>query len=426
MNLNSGEVREGRNINNNRTHFNARKNSAKPDLRIFSFVLFYRKKVPTTRRRNLTIVASKMPEFYKSIGNSTDEKEMNGFSAIEIIQLVLYVAITIVGLVGNSMIIITLLGRQTRRVGEYMILNLAITDLATCVISIPLDLAERLSGGFPFGSILCYLIYPFQTVLMAVSVITLLSMSLERHRVVMTPLRPRVLPRTAKMTICISWIVPCLVLIPYALVLRFEGRQCMERWPEDWYVKVFTLTNFALFYVIPLTVIAFSYIRAGLKIRKELNRLDYMMADSHRSQVQYTKKRTLQKMRITKVFIVAVSAFLVCMLPTHAAWIWHDFGQGWESKYFQDVLIFGNILMYANSASNPFIFGSLKNIKSSKCFACCRKSSDADARGGCFYELRVGSSRLYVGREMALKEYNQAEVKLLTKKNKPNVETARV
>lgn len=367
-----------------------------------------------------------MPEFYKSTINSTDNDEADGFSAIGIIQLTLYMAITIIGLVGNSLIVVTLLRRQTRRVGEYLILNLAITDFATCAISIPFDLAERLSGGFPFGSILCYLIYPLQTVLMAVSVITLLSMSLERHRVVMTPLRPRVLPRTAKMAILISWIVPCLVIIPYALVLRLEGKQCMEKWPEDWYVKVFTLTNFALFYVVPLTVIAFSYIRAGLKIRRELHRLDFMMENSHRSQVNYTKKRTLQKMRITKVFVVAVGAFLVCMLPTHASWIWHDFWGGWKSKYFQDVLIFSNILMYANSASNPFIFGSLKNVTSSRCFNCCRKSSDEDSSKGCFYELRVGSSPPHVSREMALKAYSQLEVTLLKKKDTQRAKAASV
>lgn len=367
-----------------------------------------------------------MPEFYKSTANSTDDGEMIRFSAIQVIQLILYVTITIVGLVGNSMIILTLYGRQTRRVGEYLILNLAITDFATCAISIPFDLTERLSGGFPFGSILCYIIYPLQTILMAVSVITLLSMSLERHRVVMTPLRPRVLPRTAKIVICVSWVVPCLVIIPYALVLRLEGKQCLEKWPEDWYVKVFTLTNFALFYVVPLTVIASSYIRAGRKIRKELHRLDYMMEDTHRSQVNYAKKRTLQKMRITKVFIVAVGAFLVCMLPTHAAWVWHDFGGGWKSEYFEDVLIFSNIMMYANSASNPFIFGSLRNISSSKCFACCRKGLAQDSSNGCFYELRVGSSHMHVVRQMAVKGHNEVQVALVAKKNNEHVRPATV
>ena len=355
-----------------------------------------------------------MPEFYKYATNSTDDDDLERISATEVIQVMLYVAITIIGLVGNVLIIITLLGRQTRRVGEYLILNLAITDLLTCTVSIPFDLAERLSGGFPFGSILCYLIYPLQTVLMAVSVITLLSMSLERHRVVMTPLRPRVLPRTAKIAIAISWMVPCTVIIPYALVLRLEGKQCMEKWPEDWYVKVFTLTNFALFYVVPLAVITFSYIRAGMKIHKELQRLDYLMEESHRSQVNYKKRRTLQKMRTTKVFIVAVGAFLICMLPTHASWIWHDFGRGWESAYFKDVLIFSNILMYANSASNPFIFGSLRKFSACKCRW---KELQGDSSNVCFYELRIGSSKVQVSRKMAMKGRNQVKVRSFSIKN---------
>ncbi|XP_068710069.1 neuropeptide Y receptor type 2-like [Montipora capricornis] len=355
-----------------------------------------------------------MPEFYKYATNSTGDDDLERISASEVIQVMLYVAITIIGLVGNALIIITLLGRQTRRVGEYLILNLAITDLLTCTVSIPFDLAERLSGGFPFGSILCYLIYPLQTVLMAVSVITLLSMSLERHRVVMTPLRPRILPRTAKIAIAISWMVPCTVIIPYVLVLRLEGKQCMEKWPEDWYVKVFTLTNFALFYVVPLAVITFSYIRAGMKIHKELQRLDYLMEESHRSQVNYTKRRTLQKMRTTKVFIVAVGAFLICMLPTHASWIWHDFGRGWESAYFKDVLIFSNILMYANSASNPFIFGSLRNFSACKCRW---KELQGDSSNLCFYELRIGSSKVHVSRKMAMKGRNQVKVRSFSIKN---------
>jgi len=78
-----------------------------------------------------------MPEFYKESANSTDSDKADGLAAVEIIQLVLYFAIIIVGLVGNSMIIVTLLGRQARRVGEYLILNLAVTDFATCTLSSP-------------------------------------------------------------------------------------------------------------------------------------------------------------------------------------------------------------------------------------------------------------------------------------------------
>lgn len=306
--------------------------------------------------------------------NVTASSSMTQFSATRIIQIMLYFILSFVGIAANSMIFHTLLSRNNPRVGEYLILNLALTDLATCAVSVPFDLAERLAGGFPFGSIMCYVVYPLQTVLMAVSVITLLSMSLERRRVVMEPFaRPRVLPKTTKIAILVSWIAPILVIIPYALVLRLDGKNCLEKWSESWHVKVFTLTNFTVFFVIPIAVITTSYIMAGRKVRKELQNLDDMLEGKDRSHREYLKKRTVQKLRITKVFITAVAAFIVCMLPTHLVWIWHDFAQGDEKAYFKDIVIFSNILMYLNSALNPFIFRSVRGKSFTRLIACCCK-----------------------------------------------------
>lgn len=314
-------------------------------------------------------------EAFHARSNDTATSEISSqIPVIRIIEIILYFAISITGITANGMIFHTLFSRNSLRVGEYLILNLAITDMATCTLSIPFDLAERLVGGFPFGSILCFLVYPLQTVLMAVSVITLLSMSLERRRIVMKVLRPRVLPKTAKIAICVSWIAPTLVIIPYALVLRLDGEHCLERWLESWHVKVFTLTNFTLFFVIPIAVIASSYILAGRTLRKELQKLDDMLDGTERSRSEYIKKRTLQKLKVTKVFVTAVVAFFFCMLPTHLVWIWHDFAQGIRHEHFKDILIFANILMYSNSTLNPFIFRSVRGRAFTRLVACCCKA----------------------------------------------------
>ena len=331
--------------------------------------------------------------------------------AIRIIEIVLYFITSLVGITANSIIFHTLLRRNNLRVGEYLILNLAITDLATCAVSIPFDLAERLSEGFPFGSILCYVVYPLQTVLMAVSVITLLSMSLERRRVVMKPfLRPRVLPKTAKIAICLSWVAPTLVIIPYALVLRLDGKNCLEKWPEHWHVRVFTLTNFTVFFVIPIAVITTSYFRAGRKVRKELEKLNDMLEGTDRSRKEYIKKRTIQKLKVTKVFIVVVVTFFVCMLPTHLVWIWHDFAQGQQYAYFKDILIFSNILMYLNSALNPFIFRNVRGKSFTRLVACCCKKFNENSNASwmsprCVYSLHNTS---HVERERAIRVTRQS------------------
>ncbi|XP_022792249.1 G-protein coupled receptor 54-like [Stylophora pistillata] len=324
--------------------------------------------------------------------------------AIQIIEIVLYFTISLIGITANSMVFYSLLGRHYLKVGEYLILNLALTDLATCVVSIPFDLTERLIGGFPFGTIMCSIVYPLQTVLMAVSVITLLSMSLEHRHIVMKPLLPRIHPKKAKIAICVSWIAPILLIIPHALVLRLNGDQCLERWPEHWHVQVFTLTNFTIFFAIPIVVIATSYFMAGRKVRGELSKLKDMLEGSNRLKRDYIRKRTIQKLKVTKMFIIVVVAFFVCMLPTHLVWIWHDFAQGSQrNAYFEGVLAFSNIFMYLNSALNPFIFRSVRGKSFSRLIACCCRMFDVNAS-----ESRLSPRCVYTHRQMSQVERGRA------------------
>ena len=81
--------------------------------------------------------------------------------------------------------------------------------------------------------------------------------------------------------------------------------------------------------------------------------------------------------------------------------------------------------MYANSASNPFIFGSLRKFSLARLFCCCRKHSGELYQLECIYELRVGSTTLHVGREMAVKGYNKAS-KLLERTNTNRLKCANV
>ena len=299
--------------------------------------------------------------------------ESNNFPPRLIAQITLYCVLIITGCMGNLFIMFAVLNKTPRKISECFILNLAITDLGASAVSIPLDLTERVTGGFPFGSVLCYIVYPFQTVLMAVSVITLLLMSLERVRVVIRPLRPKLRMKGVMVAIAVSWILPIVVIIPYTLVLRLKDSQCTESWPEDWYVKVYTLTVFVMFYVVPLFVITVSYIRAGVKLHQELKRIQNMIFECRisRSQEMYSRKRALQKLRVIRIFVAAVAVFALCMLPTHMAWIWHDFRNGWRHPLFKDLLSFANIATYANSVINPFIFGTIKPSTLSRIKACC-------------------------------------------------------
>lgn len=85
-----------------------------------------------------------------------------------------------------------------------------------------------------------------------------------------------------------------------------------------------------------------------------------------------TQARAQRNMRIVKIFVIVVIVFALCMLPVHIMWIWYDFGS--ETIYqvpFDTIIVFCNILVYANSAINPFIFVFLHRRYCKDIFSSC-------------------------------------------------------
>ena len=318
-----------------------------------------------------------------NLSQNTTVLDGDGIQVVRILQLLCYSVIIAVGSVGNALICLAILSRKKRKTSEYFILNLAITDLSTSILSIPLDIIERLAGYWPYGSFLCKLVYPLQTILMSVSVATLLAMSLERHRAIMHPLKPRMKGSKPIIVICAIWVGSTLLVSPYIYVLGFEAGNCVENWPDTGYVKAYTMSVFIVLYLCPLSGITIAYLRIGRKLYKDIKTLQVVMADPEGGMTgrQMLKTRAHRNVRIVKIFVTAVAAFAVCMLPNHVMWLWNDYGNGYDSKYFTDLLVFSNILVYANSCINPFIFGTLQT-RCTSCKDIMKSSQDRDDSGG--------------------------------------------
>lgn len=273
-------------------------------------------------------------------------------------QLVIFAVIITVTVVGNFFICWIELKRKPRKSSGYFIINLAISDLAVGLVSIPLDIAEHLSNGWPFFDFMCKVVYPLQTVLMAVSVTTLLCMSIERYRAVVTPFKSKLSGRFIVKVIISVWAMSILLVTPYTLVLKMKDGNCIEDWPSQDYVKIYTASVFAVLYLLPLTLISICYTKIGVYLHKEVKRWKSMIK-SIRRMLKMSNARRMQNIEIIKAFVAAVLAFAICQLPTHVIWLWHDFGTGRSWKHLYDVLTFCHILTYLNSAIDPFIFGSL-------------------------------------------------------------------
>lgn len=291
--------------------------------------------------------------------NSTGASDIG---TVTIVQVTSYALITILGTVANLLLYGALLGKKQRSPSEYFVLNLAFTDLMTCAVGIPLDMADILIQRWPFGALMCKVVYPFQTALIGVSVATLTCMAIERYRAIVTPFKPMITKRMVKVVISAVWCISGALVSPYIVVLEHkrEQLQCTEAWPSENYPKMFTMCVFLLFYSLPLCIIAPAYICIGFRLYsdgKKMKRFSIKQGAGNQSFRRLVRQRTRTNVIIVKTFLFGAVAFSLCLLPYHIMWLWADFGNGAHWSYFGDVLVFANALVYFNSLVDPFIFG---------------------------------------------------------------------
>ena len=91
--------------------------------------------------------------------NSTDERAMT-FDEAFILSLQVFIALF--GVIGNILVItvITKMGKK-KQAGDLYLLNLAIADLGTLVLTFPsMVVREKLPWKWPFGEFICLYVHP--------------------------------------------------------------------------------------------------------------------------------------------------------------------------------------------------------------------------------------------------------------------------
>ena len=141
----------------------------------FLFIFFYFFQM---RWETASAMDNQTGDLNTSISAADDATTKNSFYYI---RLVCYVLIFIVGVIGNILVcLVVCRERKMKNVTNYFIFNLAVSDLSVLLICIPFDFGEIVTGTFPYGAVMCRLIYPLQTMAATASVNTLDAISLNR------------------------------------------------------------------------------------------------------------------------------------------------------------------------------------------------------------------------------------------------------
>ncbi|EDO39036.1 predicted protein, partial [Nematostella vectensis] len=255
-----------------------------------------------------------------------------------------YFVILIGSAVGNSLVAyIICSNRRLKTASNFLILNLAICDLLTPLVSIPFDFAlEEHEYTWLYGRAMCRLLWPLATLSATSSALTLAAISLDRYLIIMHPFRSRLTKRQVLFIVIGIHFFSCVVVSPYVAFLNLEGSVCQETWPAQKYRKAYTVVLFLVQYAFPLLYMVTMYTMALFQL------------------YSITGKVRGNKMKQTFNRIVII--FMCFMFPNQFIWMQTDLGNGArDEKAFSKAVIICWLFTYTNSVANPIIFAIFNN-----------------------------------------------------------------
>lgn len=160
---------------------------------------------------------------------------------VQIILILAYSTIILLGVVGNSLVIYVVYKFKTlRTVTNFFIANLAVADLLVNTLCLPFTLAYTLLGQWKFGQVLCFTLPYAQGLAVHVSTVTLNVIALDRHRCVIHHLETRLSKDTCFLVIALNWAVSAVLASPLAIFREYgivdlspgeSTEVCREKWP---------------------------------------------------------------------------------------------------------------------------------------------------------------------------------------------------
>ncbi|XP_053689980.1 somatostatin receptor type 2-like [Sabethes cyaneus] len=298
-----------------------------------------------------------------------------------LISMILYAIVAIVGLFGNTLVIYVVLRfSKMQTVTNMYILNLAIADQCF-LIGIPFLITTMHLGEWTFGNGMCKAYMVSTSITQFTSSIFLFIMSADRYIAVCHPISsPRFrTPLVSKIVSFLAWTASVVIMLPVMLyantIQRDKGKlSCNIVWPSENASNTgssFTLYSLILGFAVPLSLILMFYYLVIRKLRT--------VGPKNKSK---EKKRSHRK--VTKLVLTVITVYVFCWLPywiSQVALI-HSPPDICKSRLEITVFVLVSCLGYSNSAMNPILYAFLSdNFKKSFLKACtCTKGKDINAQ----------------------------------------------
>lgn len=277
-------------------------------------------------------------------------ENVDGFG---VAMVILYFFVCVLGLAGNSLVIITTLklDKLSSSTTVY-IFNLALAD-GLFMVGLPFIASQNFMKQWMFGDVVCKAVMVLDGINQFTSVFCLTVMSIDRYMALADPLRFTCwrTPRCAKIVSAFLWLFSLLTILPMALRFSADHGLCMPDVVSDaWWLGVLSYT-FVMGFALPFTVMTASYTAMLLTIRSRRLKAPTPM---------HQKKSQQLEQQVTKMVVAVVVVFGLCWIPFYT----FNFCSLYQSHLgltFSRAFEFVVLLSYSWSCANPILYACLSN-----------------------------------------------------------------
>ncbi|CAF0809720.1 unnamed protein product [Brachionus calyciflorus] len=286
---------------------------------------------------------------YLIVSSNSTLREYETSIYMFIILSLLYGCISLISVFGNLLILcVVIRNKKMHTVTNYFICNLAMADLVIGLFATPFQFQTAYLQRWIFPNILCKMA-PFAATLSSnVNIITLVAISLDRHHVILHPLKKKLSKKKCILILILIWIVSIMSITRFFnyKVFHIENKkQCNPINFELLKYDIIILTG--LQFIIPFVIISITYIKIANHI--------YFAETPQTANCNQIKTRK----KVIKMILIVVVLFMICWAPIHLFNVINVLFPDTVGSYnnIHIIWFFSNSLAASNSCYNVFIYG---------------------------------------------------------------------
>ncbi|XP_044742533.1 neuropeptide F receptor isoform X1 [Chrysoperla carnea] len=291
------------------------------------------------------------------------------------ILIFLYCVLIMIGTAGNTLVVVAVARKPAMRTARNLfILNLAISDLLLCLVTMPLTLVEILSKYWPLGKqpFVCKMIGTLQATSIFVSTISITAIALDRYQVIVYATRDSLQVMGAIGILSLIWVMALGLASPMFMFRTLQHHDvkivslgidgisyCLEDWPFEHGRIYYSIATLVVQYLLPIVIVSAAYLRIYYKLR-------YRYVTGNRNTntaVRAPSKHRGRRMKRTNSLLIAIAViFCISWLPLNIFNVWADLWTGPVDTQTMSVSYAVCHMMGMSSAcSNPLLYGWLND-----------------------------------------------------------------